>query len=117
MAQKQLKWKCVSNCGACCKLKPDERIEAIAALTLEDEAEYLNLVGDDGWCKNYDKSKRRCKVYNNRPTFCRVGYMTNLFGITKEMKELQAIKFCKQQIRSIYGGKSIVLKRFNKNLY
>ena len=57
------------------------------------------------------------KIYNNRPTFCRVENMTKLFKIKQNMEDSQAIKFCKEHIRSIYGGKSLELKRFNQNLY
>ncbi len=32
----------------------------------------MALVGDDGWCKNFDKATRTCLIYAERPLFCRV---------------------------------------------
>ncbi len=116
MKKHNQKWNCINYCGSCCKLAPEERIEAIAALTEEDRQEYFNLVASDGWCKNYDKHLRKCKIYDRRPNFCKVDNLTEIFGYKKKDKDNIAINFCRQNIRSVHGGRSKVLKRFNRSL-
>lgn len=32
----------------------------------------MSMVGEDGWCINYDREARACSIYNERPDFCRV---------------------------------------------
>lgn len=34
--------------------------------------QYLSLVTDTGWCKNFDHTTRTCTIYETRPLFCRV---------------------------------------------
>ena len=63
-------WTCIHHCGACCRLAPEERQEALDALTEEQRETYLGMVGEDGWCKHYDSGGRR-RIYAERPT-CRV---------------------------------------------
>jgi Fe-S-cluster containining protein len=67
------KWACVKNCGACCKLGPlDSRPELDTYLSPEELAKYESMVGADDWCINFDKESRMCKIYEDRPDFCRV---------------------------------------------
>jgi Fe-S-cluster containining protein len=86
-------WACVKNCGACCKLGPlDSRPDlesyltrtalhhsSISNITLilsyhpaEDLKLYKSMIGPDDWCVHFDQSNRMCKIYDERPQFCRV---------------------------------------------
>jgi Fe-S-cluster containining protein len=67
------KWACVKNCGACCKLGPlDSRPDLGTYLSPEELALYESMIGADDWCVNFDKQSRMCKIYDERPGFCRV---------------------------------------------
>jgi Fe-S-cluster containining protein len=115
------------------------------------------MVGADGWCIHFDTGGRRCRIYDQRPDFCRVENLMSLFGspnqekpvplspsqanqlsqldqrraakAPKQAKDLEeiaqlqaaielqaanelAISCCKQQIRSEYGGRGRVMRRF-----
>ena len=107
-------WQCVKTCGACCNLTPADRPELADYLTPEELDIYLGLVGPDGWCINYDAEQRLCKIYDQRPSFCRVEASTfeQMFGITKAELNEFAIDCCKEQISGVYGPKSDELKRF-----
>ena len=109
-------WSCISGCGACCKLDPIERYEALAVLSEQGKKQYLDLVGKDGWCKHYDKNRKICLIYQDRPDFCDVQNIVNTYGIQEGQENDFAIMCCKQQIRSIYGGRSIVMKKFLKQI-
>ena len=114
MSSQPLQWQCISQCGACCRLAPEERPEALEALNDEDQATYLEMVGEDGWCIHYDSGGRRCRIYDERPRFCRVRNMDELFGVDPDQLAAFAIGCCQQQIRSVYGGRSRELRRFNR---
>ena len=116
MTGKSLKWKCVNGCGACCRLEPADRTEALEALDKSQKQQYLDMVNSDGWCKYFDTSLKTCKIYEDRPDFCNVKSLTKLYGIPSEYGNSFAIQCCKQHIRSLYGGKSKILKSFNRNL-
>lgn len=30
------------------------------------------MIGPDDWCIHFDKENRQCKVYEDRPQFCKV---------------------------------------------
>ena len=107
-------WQCISHCGACCRLCPEERQEALSALSEEDQATYLSMVGPDGWCIHYDSGGRRCRIYNQRPSFCRVSELGRLFSVDDDQLDAFASDCCRQQIRSTYGGRSLTLRRFNR---
>ena len=112
MNESPLLWRCISNCGACCRLAPDERIESIEALS-EDQAKlYLGMVDENGWCKNYDVTNRMCRIYDQRPDFCKVSSLSNIFGIANEDADMFAIKCCIEHISSIYGTDSRVMQQF-----
>ena len=109
-------WKCVDNCGACCKLQPEERIEALTSLGPVDQDLFLSLVSSDGWCRYFDKSTRRCTIYEERPGFCNIRNISGLFKISPEIQNDFAIQCCKQHIKSIYGGRSKEMKRFVRSI-
>ena len=109
-------WRCISQCGACCRLAPDERVEALRALDDEQRSLYLSMVGPDGWCIHYDSGGRRCRIYENRPEFCQVSQLGPLFSIPEESFDAFAIQCCREQIRDRYGGRSRVMRRFNRAL-
>lgn len=61
-------WACVKNCGACCVLDKGPDYPPIEEV-LTDPAEaslYRSMVGPDGWCINYDKLSRSCKIHEDR---------------------------------------------------
>ena len=114
MARAQPTWTCIHQCGACCRLAPEERPEALEALSEDQRATYLSMVGEDGWCRHYDSGARRCRIYEERPDFCRVSSLAELFEVPAEDADAFAIACCNQQIRSIYGGRSRELRRFKR---
>ena len=114
MARAQPTWTCIHQCGACCRLAPEERPEALEALSEEQRATYLSMVGEDGWCLHYDSGARRCRIYEERPDFCRVSSLAELFEVPAEDADSFAIACCNQQIRSLYGGRSRELRRFKR---
>jgi hypothetical protein len=80
------RWCCISGCGACCRLDPAQRPEALAALSPSQRQAYLALVAN----------------------------LMALFGAAGDHAETLAIQCCSQQIRSEYGGRSTVMKRFQR---
>ncbi len=72
-----------SNCGICCietemllserdvirLLKKGFKKNSFAVL---DKAGYLTLKNRDGCCVFYDRELKQCRVYNDRPSGCRV---------------------------------------------
>lgn len=116
MKKSELRWSCLSNCGACCYLSPDSRLEALKRLDTEQTKIYLEMVGDDGWCVNYDSSSRKCNIYNERPDFCRVSNLYKLFDFDADDTGAFAITCCRQQIKSLYGGRSKEIRQFEKKL-
>jgi Fe-S-cluster containining protein len=106
------RWQCISGCGSCCRLDPERRPEALEALGPEQRRQYLAMVGPDGWCIHYDTGGQRCRIYADRPDFCRVSSLFSLFGQGVEDGDALAIACCKQQIRSERGGRGKVMRRF-----
>ncbi len=72
-------WQCIGGCGACCRLDPALRAEALEALDAQQRQTYLAMVGADGWCLHFDTGARRCRIYEQRPDFCRVENLVGLF--------------------------------------
>lgn len=124
-------WRCISGCGACCRLDPAERGEDLAALGPAQQHAYLQMVGADGWCIHFDTGGRRCRIYEDRPDFCRVENLLSLFGKPDATEaaaadpaasgpaqaaraEALAIQSCRQQIRAEYGGRGRVMRRFER---
>ena len=116
MKSKPTSWNCIKGCGACCKLDPSTRQEALAVLTEKQQEEFISLVGPDGWCIHYDKLKRSCNVYSQRPDFCHVSLLPSLFNIDNDQHDMFAIECCTQHIKSTYGGKSKVMRKFRRSL-
>jgi uncharacterized protein len=112
------KWKCVSGCGACCNLDPESRPDLDAYLNPDQLAIYMSMVGEDGWCVNFNKIDRDCNIYADRPDFCRVQADTfqAMFGIEPEDLDDFAIDCCHQQIEDVYGDRSLELIKFDKEV-
>ena len=66
------------------------------------------MVGSDGWCVHFDTGARRCRIYADRPDFCHVDQLANLFDVPVEEQNSFAIECCQ------YGGKSLERKRFDR---
>ncbi|HEY9644351.1 MAG TPA: YkgJ family cysteine cluster protein [Coleofasciculaceae cyanobacterium] len=111
-------WQCVKQCGACCNLNPADRPELEQYLTAEELELYLSLVGEGGWCINFDHATRECKIYADRPRFCRVepDVFHDLYGIEPEDLNDFAIDCCYQQIEGVYGDRSLELLRFDRQV-
>jgi Fe-S-cluster containining protein len=86
----------------------------LEALTPEEKTQYLEMVGADGWCIHYDTGARRCRIYNERPNFCRVDQLAQRFGVEAQQHDAFAIACCRQQIRVEYGGRSLEMRRFER---
>jgi len=111
-------WQCIQFCGACCFLAPDDRPDLADYLTPDQLTHYMELVGPDGWCINYDKDQRTCSIYHNRPDFCRVTPETfeAMFGVPPKALDEFAIACCQEHIKDIYGEQSTELSRFNRTV-
>ena len=111
-------WKCIERCGACCYLEPRERPDLEEYLPPEDLQRYLSMVGPDGWCTNYDKGSRQCKIYSDRPWFCRVEAKTfeAMFDVPESELNEFAIDCCNEQISSVYGDRSLEMHRYQREV-
>ena len=109
------KWQCISNCGACCNLTPEDRPDLAKYLSKEELDIYMNMVGKDGWCINYDRNIRKCQIYDRRPRFCRVqpDNFADMYGIEAQDFNEFAIACCQQQIEGVYGEDSPELANYN----
>jgi uncharacterized protein len=112
------KWQCVSGCGACCNLAPEERPDLAEYLSEAELETYLSMVGEDGWCINYDHDRRQCQIYEQRPRFCRVqpDIFKSMFGIEPVEFNEFAIACCQEQITGVYGAKSPELEHYNQEI-
>jgi uncharacterized protein len=111
-------WRCVKQCGACCHLDPAERPNLDQYLSPEELKLYLSMVGEGGWCIHFDHSSRQCRIYQNRPRFCRVEskIFQEMYGIESEEFDEFAIDCCYEHIESIYGCRSAEMGRYNQAL-
>jgi len=109
-------WQCISGCGACCYLEPSDRPDLGEYLTAIEMQQYLSMVGGDGWCINFDSLNRQCRIYDQRPRFCRVEQDTfhDMFGIEPEELDEFAIACCEENIESVYGDRSLEILRFRQ---
>ncbi len=107
-------WRCVQSCGACCNLAPSDRPDLEEYLTPEELSLYLSMVGEEGWCIHFDRSTRKCSIYEDRPRFCRVqpGIFEQMYGIEASEFNEFAIDCCCQQIEGVYGSKSPEMERY-----
>ncbi|MEB3231839.1 MAG: YkgJ family cysteine cluster protein [Leptolyngbyaceae bacterium] len=111
-------WRCVKQCGACCHLDPADRPDLDQYLPPEELALYLSMVGEDGWCVNFNQGDRTCSIYADRPRFCRVQTDTfgEMFGIEPDELNDFAIDCCQQQIEGVYGDRSLEQIRFDQEI-
>ena len=109
-------WKCIENCGACCKFNLNERSELQGKLTKEDISLINSMTAKDGWCKNLDRKNKKCLIYENRPHFCRVSEFSIAFKGYLDSGDKFLIDCCKQHISSIYGYKSKEMKNFRMSV-
>lgn len=109
-------WQCVKECGACCHLDPGDRPDLDQYLTPEELEIYLSMVGEDGWCVNFNHETRECSIYEKRPRFCRVqaDVFADLYGVEEEELNDFAIECCHEQIEAVYGDRSLEQVRFNR---
>ena len=107
-------WKCIENCGACCKFNLKERSDLADKLNKEDIALINSMTSKDGWCKNLDRDNKKCLIYETRPHFCRVNEFSIAFKGYLKSGDKFLIDCCKQHISSIYGRRSKQMKAFNK---
>jgi uncharacterized protein len=111
-------WRCVKQCGACCHLDPTDRPDLAQYLSPHELELYLSLVGEDGWCVNFDHLTRECRIYAERPRFCRVEpeAFYEMYGVEAEDLNDFAAECCRQQIVGVYGDRSLELLRFNQEI-
>jgi Fe-S-cluster containining protein len=111
-------WHCVKQCGACCHLDPSERPDLDEYLSPSELELYLSLVGEDGWCVNFDPLTRECRIYDQRPRFCRVEpeIFYDLYEVEPDDLNDFAIDCCRQQIEAVYGHRSLEMQRFNREV-
>lgn len=109
-------WRCINCCGACCHLDPAERPDLEDYLSPTELKQYLSLVGEGGWCINFDPDTRECRIYENRPRFCRVqpAIFEQMYGTSATEFNDFAIACCRQQIEGVYGKKSQEMRRYNQ---
>lgn len=113
--KKRPRWGCIEKCGACCYLKADEREELGWWLEDDERAVYEGLVGEDGWCKHFDKETRLCGIYETRPKFCRVEpkNFQDMFGVYEKDLDTFCTACCREHIHDVYGTDSDEIQRFN----
>lgn len=111
-------WHCVKQCGACCHLDPADRPDLDEYLSPEELELYLSLVGEGGWCIHFDHTNRECRIYADRPQFCRVeaGVFEEMYGIESAEVNDFAIDCCRQQIEGVYGDRSLEMIRFDQTV-
>ncbi len=113
------KWQCVTGCGACCNLAPEDRPDLAEYLSREELELYMTMVGDDGWCINYNQDERKCQIYEQRPRFCRVkpDIFEDMYGVAATEFNEFAIACCQQQISGVYGATSPEFERYNQTIF
>lgn len=79
---------------------------------------YLGMVGEGGWCIHFDPLNRECRIYSDRPRFCRVEpeVFQDMYGVEPEELNDFAIDCCEQQIESVYGDLSLEMHRFQREI-
>ena len=105
-------WTCIENCGACCRFDLAERDKLNGILSTKDLALINKMTNKDGWCTYFDKSNRKCMIYESRPHFCRVNEFSKAFKGYLKKGDKFLIDCCTQHISSIYGKKSKQMKAF-----
>ena len=111
-------WRCVKHCGACCHLEPADRPNLKDYLSKQELELYLSMVGKGGWCVHFDRDRRECRIYEQRPRFCRVqpDLFEQMYGVNEEEFNDFAIDCCRQQIECVYGRNSQEMLRYNRKI-
>lgn len=111
-------WQCVKSCGACCHLDPRDRPELQDYLSPEELQLYLSMVGEGGWCINFDRETRKCRIYERRPRFCRVQpeIFQQMYGVEAAEFNDFAIDCCHEQIEGVYGADSPEMERYTETV-
>ncbi len=109
-------WQCISGCGACCYLNPEERPFLEEYLPEELLKLYYSLVGEDGWCIKYDAQNRTCSIYEERPMFCRVSptVLQELYNEPADDLAAWAIHCCTENISAVRGEDSPEMHKFKQ---
>lgn len=109
-------WQCIKGCGACCYLDLEERTEVPTYLNAAEWDTYLGLIGEDGWCIHLDPINRECRIYDQRPRFCRVSpeVFQALYGVPPEELNDFAIDCCREHIDDMYGDRSLERLRYDQ---
>ncbi|VFQ61368.1 unnamed protein product [Cuscuta campestris] len=115
-------WKCIENCGACCKLHKPQKDFPSPEEIFDDYSDielYKSMVGEDGWCIHFEKSTRKCSIYAERPYFCRVEpeVFETLYGIDKKKFNREACSCCIDTIKAVYGTSSEELGHFDQAIW
>ena len=112
-------WRCLKHCGACCHLDPQDRPDLASYLSPEELELYLSMVGEEGWCIHFDRHNRECRIYEQRPRFCRVlpETFSAMYGVTAAEFDDFAIDCCLQQIEAVYGSQSPEMHRYQCYLF
>ena len=103
-------WACMSKCGACCYLAPQER--DLSGLNDDERALYISMAGADGWCTNFDRETHLCKIYDERPGFCRIESLGPMYKVAEEELGDFAADSCRDHIAQLHGDGSPDLARF-----
>lgn len=111
-------WRCIKHCGACCHLDPSDRPELADYLSPSELAQYLSMVGEEGWCIHFDRHTRQCQIYEQRPRFCRVQPNTfeKMYNVNVAQFNDFAVDCCHQQIKSVYGKNSLEMQRYRNSV-
>ena len=109
-------WTCIENCGACCNIDLKHRKSLINILSHEDIKLIKSMTNKDGWCKYLDKKNMKCKIYEDRPHFCKVSLFSKKFKEYKKNGDNFLINCCREHIGSIYGKKSDEMNRFKQEI-
>ena len=105
-------WSCIENCGACCRFDLEERDNLSGILSSKDIALINSMTRNDGWCKYFNKSNKKCMIYESRPHFCRVNEFSKEFKGYLKNGDKFLIDCCTQHISFVYGRKSKEMKAF-----
>lgn len=113
--QSNVKWKCMSDCGACCKL--DDFDEPVLREMLKDEkdvVEYLDMISPNGWCKWFDSFSRKCTRYDSRPRFCRATpeVFQQMYDVPVDEFDSFAMSCCDFHIGNSFGEQSQEFLRY-----
>jgi len=105
-------WSCINKCGACCKFDLDDRAYLTNTLSNNDLQLINSMASKDGWCKYLDRKNKKCRIYDERPHFCRVSEFSISFKGYLKNGDKFLIDCCKQHISSIYGSRSKQMQNF-----